>query len=106
LKCGNLNKFKSHSSDGILLGYTPHGISYRVFNFETNTIIESYDVPFDETAPYHHDVFKCACENEMEENIFADEELQGFNGDEDEPLHLSTSSPELVPASTLEAEAP
>jgi hypothetical protein len=23
LKCGNLDKFESHSSDGILLGYTP-----------------------------------------------------------------------------------
>jgi hypothetical protein len=37
---------------------------------------------------------------------FVDEQLQGFNGDEDEPLHPSTSSSELVPASTLEAEAP
>jgi hypothetical protein len=35
-----------------------------------------------------------------------DEQLQGFNGDEDEPLHPTTSSSELVPASTLEAEAP
>jgi hypothetical protein len=42
----------------------------------------------------------------MEDNIFIDEELQGFDGDEDEPLHPSTSSPELFPASTLEAEAP
>jgi hypothetical protein len=42
----------------------------------------------------------------MEEIIFIDEELQGFDRDEDELLLLSTSSPELVPASTLEAEAP
>jgi hypothetical protein len=28
LKCGNLNKFESHSFDGILLGYTPHGRSF------------------------------------------------------------------------------
>jgi hypothetical protein len=28
LKCGNLDKFESRSSDGILLGYTPHGRSY------------------------------------------------------------------------------
>jgi hypothetical protein len=33
-------------------------------------------------------------------------ELQGIDGDEDEPLLSSTSSPELVPASILEAEAP
>jgi hypothetical protein len=41
----------------------------------------------------------------MEERTFVDEELQSFNGDKDEPLLPSTSSPELIPASTLEAEA-
>jgi hypothetical protein len=39
------------------------------------------------------------------EVIFVDEELQGFNGNEDDPLRPSTSSPELISASTLEAEA-
>jgi hypothetical protein len=48
LKRGNLDKFESHSSDGILLGYTPHGKSYKVLNLETNTVVESYDVTFDE----------------------------------------------------------
>jgi hypothetical protein len=42
----------------------------------------------------------------MEESIFIDEGLQGVDGDEDELLLPSTSSPEPVPASTLEAEAP
>jgi hypothetical protein len=50
LKCDNLDKFESHSSDGILLGYTPYGRSYRVFNLETNTVVESCDVTFNETA--------------------------------------------------------
>jgi hypothetical protein len=53
-----------------------------------------------------HDVFKCTCDKKMEERIFVDEELQDFDGDEDEQLLLSTSSPELVPAFTLEEEAP
>jgi hypothetical protein len=75
LKRDNLDKFESHSSDGILLGYTPHGRSYRVFNLETNTIIESYNVTFDETVHYPCDVFKCAGDKEIEENIFVDEEL-------------------------------
>jgi hypothetical protein len=44
LKRGNLDKFESQSSDGILLGYTPHGKSYRVFNLETNTIVKTCDV--------------------------------------------------------------
>jgi hypothetical protein len=75
-----------------------------VFNL-TNTIVESCVVTFNETAPYPRDVFECAGDKEMEESIFVDEELQGFDGDEDEPLHPSTSSLELVLASTLEAEA-
>jgi hypothetical protein len=75
LKRGNLNKFEAHSSDGILFGYTPHGRSYRVFNLETNTIVESCDVTFDKTAPCPRDVFECAGDKEMEESIFIDEEL-------------------------------
>jgi hypothetical protein len=106
LKCGNLDKFESHSSDGILLGYTPHGRSYRVFNLETNTVVESCEVTFDKTAPCPHDVFECAGGKEMEETIFVDEGLQGVDGGEDDPLLPSTSSPEHVPISTLEAEPP
>jgi hypothetical protein len=79
LKLGNL--------DSILLGYTPHDRSYRVFNLETNTIVESCDMTFDETTPCPRNIFECAGDKEMEEIIFVDEELQGFNGDEDEPLH-------------------
>jgi hypothetical protein len=85
---------------------TPHGRYYRVFNIETNTVVESYDVTFAETAPYPHDVFECAGDKEMEEGIFVDEELHGFDGDKDDPLRPSTSSPEPVLASTLEAETP
>jgi hypothetical protein len=89
-----------------LLGYTPHGRSYRLYNLETNTIVESCDVTFDKTAPCSRDVFECAEDKEMEESIFVDEGLQGVDGDEDEPLLPSTSSPELAPASTFEVEAP
>jgi hypothetical protein len=106
LKCGNLDKFESHSFDGIFLGYTPHGRSYRVYNLETNTVVESCDVTFDETAPCPRDVFECASDKEIEETIFVDEGLQSIDGDEDEPLLPSTSSLKSVPASTLEAEAP
>jgi hypothetical protein len=76
-----------------------------VFNLETNIVVESYDMTFDETAPCPRDVFECAGDKEMEESIFVDEELQGFNSNEDESLHPSTSSPELIFASILEAEA-
>jgi hypothetical protein len=106
LKCGNLDKFESRSFDGILLRYTPHGRSYRVYNFETNTIVESCDVTFDKTAPCPRGVFECAGDKEKEDSIFVDEGLQDVDGDEDEPLLPSTSSPGHVPAFTLEAEAP
>jgi hypothetical protein len=105
LKHGNLDKFESRSFDGILLGYTPHGRSYRVYNFETITVVESCDVTFNETITCPHGVFECAGDKEMEEIIFIDEGLQGIVDDEDEPLLPSTSSPEPVPASTLEAAA-
>jgi hypothetical protein len=77
-----------------------------VFNLETNIVVESCDVTFNKTAPCPCVVFECACDKEMEESIFIDEELQGFDGDKDEVLHPSMSSPKFVPASTLEAEAP
>jgi hypothetical protein len=75
LKCGNLDKFESHSSDGIFLGYTPNGRSYRVLNLKTNTVVKSCDVTFNEIAPCPRDVFESASYNEMEESIFVDEEL-------------------------------
>jgi hypothetical protein len=75
LKCGNLDKFESHSSDGILLGYT-HDRSYRVFNLETSTVVESCDVTFNKTAPCPRGVFECADDREMEESMFVDVELQ------------------------------
>jgi hypothetical protein len=75
LKCGNLDKFESRSFDGILLGYTPHDKSYRVYNFETNTVVESCDVTFDEITPCPRGVVECAGDKEMEESIFVDEGL-------------------------------
>jgi hypothetical protein len=75
LKHGNLDKFESRSSDGILLSYTPHGRSFRVFNLEINTVVESCDVTFDETALCSRDVFECAGDKEMEQRIFVDEGL-------------------------------
>jgi hypothetical protein len=75
LKCGDLDKFESHSSIGILLGYTPHGTSYRVFNLETNTVVKSCDVTFNKTALCHRDVFEWSGDKVMEVDIFVDEEL-------------------------------
>jgi hypothetical protein len=96
LKHGNLDKFESRSSDGILLGYTPHGRSCQVYDLETNTVVESCDVTFDETAPCPRGVFECADDKKMDESIFIDEGLQGIDGDEDEPLLPSISAFVLI----------
>jgi hypothetical protein len=64
-----------------------------VFNLKTNTVVESCDVTFNKTAPCPRDVFECAGDEKMEESIFIDEELQDVDGDEDDSLHPSTSSP-------------
>jgi hypothetical protein len=63
-------------------------------------------VTFDEPTPCPRGVVECVGDKKMEESIFVDEGVQGIDGDEDEPLLPSTSSPEPVPASTFEAEAP
>jgi hypothetical protein len=74
-----LDKFESHSSDGIFLDYTPRGRSYLVLNLEINISVESCDVTFDKTAPCPDDVFESAGDKEMEECIFVDEELQSYH---------------------------
>jgi hypothetical protein len=74
LKSGNLDKLESRCFDNILLGYTPM-TDLIVFNLETNTVVESCDVTFDEITPCSRDAFKCVGDKEMEESIFVDQEL-------------------------------
>jgi hypothetical protein len=46
-----LDKFEARSVDGILFGYASHTRAYRVLNVETNHIVETCEVTFDETQP-------------------------------------------------------
>ena len=50
LKSGNLDKFEARSMDAIFLGYPTHTRGYRVLVLETNKIIETCEVTFDETS--------------------------------------------------------
>ena len=93
LKRGNLDKFESRSSNDIFVGYSTHGHSYRIYNLDTNTIVEYCDVTFDESAPSAGSSFETAGDREMQESIFVDEDLQDFMDYEDVPLHPTTSSP-------------
>jgi hypothetical protein len=46
-----------------------------VFNLDTNTVVKSCDVAFNETSLCPRDVFECAGDKEMEKSIFVDKEL-------------------------------
>jgi hypothetical protein len=44
-----LDNFEARSVDGIFFGYASHSRAYRVLNLETNQIVETCEVNFDET---------------------------------------------------------
>jgi hypothetical protein len=46
-----LDKFEAKSVDGIFFLYVSHSRAYRVLNLETNQIVETCEVTFDETRP-------------------------------------------------------
>nr|AAX95547.1 hypothetical protein [Oryza sativa Japonica Group] len=48
---GNLDKFESRSTDGLMLGYSAHSRGYRVLVLDTNKIVETCEVIFDEASP-------------------------------------------------------
>jgi hypothetical protein len=54
----------------IFFGYASHSRAYRVLNLETNQIMETCDVIFDEIQPCSQFVFECAGDDELGEEIF------------------------------------
>jgi hypothetical protein len=61
-----LDKFESWSSHGVFLGYALHSRAYRVLNLETNRIMETYEVTFDEAAPCSSSVLEPVGPDQME----------------------------------------
>jgi hypothetical protein len=92
-----LDKFEARSVDGIFFGYASHSIAYRVLNLETNKIMETCKVTFDETMPCTSLGFECTGEEEMAEDLFQEEKDEA--GDDDgenhapEAEHVPTTSP-------------
>jgi hypothetical protein len=102
-----LDKFEAKSVDGILFGYASHSRAYRVLNLETNQIMETCKVTFDETQPRSQLVFECAGDDELGEEIFQEEEHE-LGDDEDGGVvpsaeHVITTSTTVVdgPSPTL-----
>jgi hypothetical protein len=77
-----LDKFEARSVDGIFFGYAYHSRAYRVLNLETNQIVETCEVTFDETQPHSQLVFECAGDDELGEEIFQEEEHE--HGDDED----------------------
>jgi hypothetical protein len=76
-----LDKFEA-SVDGIFIGYASHSRAYRVLNLETNQIVETYEVTFDETQPRSQLVFECVGDDELREEIFQEEDHE--HGDDED----------------------
>jgi hypothetical protein len=72
-----LDKFEARSVDGIFFGYASHSRAYRVLNLETNQIVETCEVTFNETQPRSQLVVECAGYDELGEEIFQEEEHVG-----------------------------
>jgi hypothetical protein len=71
-----------------------------VLNLETNQIVETWEVTFDETEPRSQLVFECAGDDELGEEIFQEEEQQ-HGDDEDGGVvppaeHVPTTSTTVV----------
>jgi hypothetical protein len=101
-----LDKFEARSVDGIFFGYASHSRAYCVLNLETNQIVETCEVTFDETQPHSQLVFECAGDDELGEEIFQEEEHEHVD-DEDGGVvppaeHVPTTSTTVVdgPSST------
>jgi hypothetical protein len=89
LKQGNLDKFESQSSDGVFLGYASHSHAYRVLNLETNRVIETCEVTFDETMPCSVPVFESVGDQEIGESIFIEENEEDADWEDAELTSLA-----------------
>jgi hypothetical protein len=81
-KWKKLDKFEARSVDGILFAYASHSRAYHVLNLETNQIVETCEVTFDETQPRSQLVFECVGDDELGEEIFQEEEHE--HGDDED----------------------
>ena len=103
LKQGNLDKFESRSFNSIFLGYASHSRAYRVLNLETNRVVETCEVTFDETVPCAIPIFERASEDELGESIFVVEEQEDADWGDPE---LTPPAAPLKPKTSTSAHGP
>ena len=71
-------------SDGIFLGYAIQSQAYHVLNLETNRVMETCEVTFNETMPCNSTIFECAGDEEMTETLFVEEKDEEGEDDGDQ----------------------
>ena len=98
LKSGNLDKFESRSYDGIFLGYPAHSRGYRVYVYETNRLMETSEVTFDEASSGSSPHVSDAGTYVQGEGIFVDEE-----DEEEDGVPPAILAPSVVPTPTTTA---
>jgi hypothetical protein len=81
-KAKKLDKFEARSVDGFFFGYASHSRAYRVHNLETNQIVETCEVTFDEAQSHSQLVVECAGDDELGKEIFQEEEHE--HGDDED----------------------
>jgi hypothetical protein len=98
-KC-RLDNFESRSSNGIFLGYASHSRAFWVLDIDTNLVMETCEVTFNETQPCNLSVFECAGDDEVVKKIFEDEEDDAGEDDDDDGEVLATHVPSTSTTTT------
>jgi hypothetical protein len=68
LKKGRLDKFESRSSDGVLLAYASDFWAFHVHILDTNLVMETCEVTFDETAMQFVSLWVCRWQQSWQED--------------------------------------
>jgi hypothetical protein len=100
-----LDKFEARSVDGIFFGYASHSRADRVLNLETNQIVKTCEVTFDETQPCSQLVFDCAGDDELVEENFQEEEHE-LGDDEDGGVMPAAEHVPTTPTTMVDGPSP
>jgi hypothetical protein len=103
LKKGRLDKFESRPSDGIFLGYASHSRAFRVLNLDTNLVMETCEVTFNETQLCNSSVFECVRDDEVGKKIFEDKKDDAGEDDGEAP---ATCVPSTSTTTTMVQDGP
>jgi hypothetical protein len=98
-----LDKFEARSVDGIFFGYASHSRAYCVLSLETNQIVDTCEVIFDETLPHSQLVFEFASDDELGEEIFQEEEHEH---EDDEVFGVVLAAEHVPTTSTMIEDGP